>query len=225
MVFTLELIVFNVAIENKNFFTDNWGNILLILQSQILLVSLTLSVIFMEHSYMILVSSAYMSISSFRINLWIQNYILQLNHSVAARFLVYRKAYIKSFLNLIKGGKYYGKIFVAFLAVQFPFSCVFILNLFKLKDSISYSITMVLEQLLVTVAVHYWFAKNNSRLSIKKMMSQSIHNWVPLGTRSHIKMNLFIQTFHTRNPYGFTYGTLGLISMFTFFKVISVNLK
>ena len=198
-------------------------NIFLILQSQILLLSITLSMITIDHIHMIIVTSAYMTISSFHINLWIQNNILQLKHSATAKFLLYRSAYTKTLLNILKGNKYYGTVFLVYLAVQFPFSCVFILKLFKLNDSLLNSIAMIFEQLFVTVAVHYLFAKSNSRLSIKTAMYHFMHSRSTTCTGSNLKMNLFIQTYHTRNPYGFTYGIFGLISMFTFFKVFLVN--
>ena len=198
-------------------------NIFLILQSQILLLSITLSMITIDHIHMIIVTSAYMTISSFHINLWIQNNILQLKHSATTKFYIFRKIYTKTLLNILKGNKYYGTVFLTYLAVQFPFSCVSILKQLKFKDSLFNSISVIFEQLFVIVAIHYLFAKCNSRLSIKKVMSKYIHSRSRLSTGSNIKMNLFIQTFHTRNPYGFIYGILGLISMFTFFKVFLVN--
>ena len=216
----LETLIISEVLENKDLFLNNWWNILLIVQSQFLIGVLTLSVIIIFHVHTIIFSLAVVPIQSFHINHWFQSKLLERKCS-NARFHFYRRIYIKSLVDLIQNNLFFGKIFSMYLATTFP--CIFI-SLFKLikVNDIKIranNVVSIFEQMFVILVIHYVLATCNSRLSIKKLLYQYNSNRTSSNIRSNLKMNFFIQTFHTRNPYGFTYGILGVISMFSLIKV------
>lgn len=221
IVFSLfEVILCTSVLNNWNHFIGNWWNLFELISSQYLLANINICVTLCSNAILLIISTGLMSIHSFHINLWFQSKILQLKQFQRERFLWYRHIYFKSFLLLIKSSMYYGTIFMIYLAVNFPNNCIFILLLivtvdYKLKITI---LVIMFNQFCISVGLHMAFAYYNSRLNIVKM----IHKFVPEKSfhfRSNLKMNLFIQAFHTKNDYGITYGIFGNISMLTFFKV------
>ena len=220
MFISLEMMIIRTVLQNKDFFLNNWWNILLIVQSQFLLVILTLSVIIIFHVHTIILSLAIVPIQSFHINHWFQSKLLEQKCS-SSLFHYYRRIYIKSLVDLIENNLFFGIIFSVYLAVTFPYIFITLLKILKVNDVKirTNNVIVTLEQMFVILVIHYVLATCNSRLSIKKFLYQHNSNRTSFTTRSNLKMNIFIQTYHTNNPYGFTYGVLGVISMFSLVKV------
>ena len=220
MFISLETMVFRAVLENKDFFLNNWWNILLIVQSQFLMGVLTLSSIIAFHVHTIIFSLAVVPIQSFHINHWFQIKLLEQKCS-SARFSYYRRIYIKSLVNLTKNNLFFGKLFLIYLAVTFPYICITLIKIMKVNDIKikTNNVFVAFEQMFVILVIHYLLVNCNSRLSIKKLIYQYNSSRAKLTTRSNLKMNIFIQTYHTKNPYGFTYGILSVVSMFSLVKV------
>ena len=163
-----------------------------------------------------------MTMQSLNINLIQQNRVLQaVYYSKSIKYLWYQGLYMKSIANVIQSNEYFGKVFLVFMAFNFPINCYLIIQLFS-----SFSITMKIiifllcwMQTTVIFALHFIMAKLNSRLRIKKFVSSYLSNRIFFNIRANLRISLFIQAFYTKKRYGFTYGALGIVSLFSFTKV------
>lgn len=130
----------------------------------------------------------------------------------------YRK--IQHYISMIN--PFGGKIFLAFLAINVPINCYFILNvILQVGDRYSLAIQsiMAMQQLHNIMVVHYMIAQNNQKLVAlgKQMMAIPFH--FKLTRTSRFKLNLFIETTYTKKRHGITYWKFGLVSLKSFVQV------
>ena len=137
------------------------------------------------------------------------------------KFILFRRAYIKSLIHLSKSNKSFGKLYLVTLLIQFPMNCISILLYFSIENIIlkSWLITLIIFQLVFIMGIHLMLARLNADIanSSKQMMKRYIHQQDPI-VRS-IRMNLFIQTYFTNKQYGISYGSFRIVSMITYTKV------
>lgn len=118
----------------------------------------------------------------------------------------------------------FGKVFLVFMLVNYPINCFILMSSLFSDVPISYRILLLmfcLHQMLVIIIIHFIVAKFNVKLL--KSNLQTIHIIVHYGRRItqliNLKMNLFIQSFYTKQQYGLTYWKFGLISFSSFIRV------
>ena len=166
-----------------------------------------------------------------KVNLWLLRHIVvELKRfNLKIRLLWYKRVYIKTLLYILANNKYMGNVFLIFLVVNFPINCYFLL---RIKNSASPMVKILVsfiffEQVLVIFGVHWLFASLNSKFNknIKCYTSKFVPNncfirrFSCVNFISNLRISLFIQNYHTKRKFGFTYGKFGLISLMAFTKV------
>lgn len=170
-------------------------------------------------------------ICTIEVNLWLLRHIVvNLKRTdLKVKLLWYRKAYIKTLLHILSSNKHMRNVFLIFLIVNLPINCYFLL---RIKNSTDLVITIAVgfifvEQVLVIFGIHWLIASLNAKFN--KNIQFFISKFVPnscfitklsgVNLVANLKISLFIQTYQTTSKYGFTYGSIGLISLMTFTKV------
>lgn len=166
-----------------------------------------------------------------KVNLWLLKHIVvDLKRiDLKAKLLWYRRVYIKTLLYILANNKFIKNLFFLLLIVNFPVNCYLLVRVKNSADFIVASsiIFIFIEQVIAIFGVHWFIATLNS--DFNKNIKFFIREFVPnscLITRfnsanfaSNLKISLFIQNYQTKKKYGFTYGSLGLISLMAFSKV------
>ena len=208
--------------ENLYFFLENYWHLLYLIKCLLLSLIGWFCLITFYHCSTLLVTSAVMTLQSLHINLWFLQKIYQIRNSKNVyKFLWFIRVYIKSLVNIHHSNNYYGNIFLIFLAAHYPTNIVLVLEIFSSINPTLKSILFLIfiVQVAVIFALHFCIATYNSRLQITKFYIQFLSEKKFSGSRANLKINLFIQTFYTKKHYGFTYGALGIVSLFSFTKV------
>ena len=164
-----------------------------------------------------------------RINIWLLTQIVSIKHSKGRKFtlklLWYRRVYIRTLISMSKFNKYLSKIFLAFLTINLPINCYVNFLLMSATNAIVIIVLMIVltEQATVILVIHWTLASHNTQFdkNILNLTKQFYQNNFPVKFSFNLKMSLFIQAFHTKKKYGYTYGKFGIISMMAFTKVRS----
>ena len=133
-------------------------------------------------------------------------------------------ATIRTYLFVFKCNKYFGDTTIVFLLINVPLNCIVLMYLLFIDLNTEmklFLLVILLEQSVCIFCIHYLFVLHNLRIKnpIKPIIGVVFRHAESIELLSKIRHSLFIQTFHTKNSYGVTYGKFGLISVGTFFKV------
>lgn len=136
----------------------------------------------------------------------------------------------ESIVMLLKANPLFGRIFFVFLVTQCPVNCyLMVFNLFIDADpSLKMAnLVMLAQQWLIAFVLHLGIVIINRKITQpNRLISLAVHRsrrsilWRgrnPLGL--DIKLNHYIQAFHTKKKYGITYHKYGLVSLMSFLKV------
>ena len=223
-----EFIYFNFMYEFKNDILEI--GFLRLIWPQIMTISYCFTMNGLVHVGVILLTMFTMNYYVLRFNMWMLTNIVSIGHTNLRKFniklLWYQKVYIKTLISMLKYNKYFSKLFFAFLIINLPINCY--LN-FLLMSATNIMVIIVLifvltEQVMVIIVIHWTFASHNTQFdkNILNLTKQFYQNNFPVKFSFNLKMSLFIQAFHTKKKYGYTYGKFGIISMMAFTKVRSL---
>ena len=147
-----------------------------------------------------------------------------------SRFLQY---YRESIVQLLKANPLIGKIFFVFLVINCPVNCyLMIFVLFTDADpSVKMANLLVLAiQWLVVFILHLGIVLFNRKITepnrhlIRLAVHRNYRSILRPGlNRLDIKLNHYIQAFHTKKNYGITYHKYGRVSLMSFLKVSRPN--
>ena len=225
LIFLGQSIYFNFLYEIRNDIREI--GFLRLTWSQILIISYYFTINGFVNISVMLMTLFTLNYYSLRVNMWLLTNIVSIKHSngrkLSLKLLWYRRIYIKTLIYIMKANKYISKIFLAFLIVNLPINC-YLYFLLMSANTVIVMIAIILvliEQVFVILVIHWILASFNTQFdkNILNLTKQFFQNNFPLKFSFNLKMSLFIQTFHTKKKYGFTYGKFGIISMLAFTKV------
>ena len=117
-----------------------------------------------------------------------------------------------------------GRLFVVFLMINYPINCFLLMGvLFGNANLLTKLIVLMLcnQQMLMIIIFHFVIAKYNGKLvkcNLRTINIAVIHKNC-IVEQINIRLNLFIQAFHTKQQYGLTYWKFGLITFKSYMKV------
>lgn len=208
---------------NRNYFFSSWSYLFQLFHAFLSMLMLTVAFVEVFHfliwnNWLLFFEILISSVRLWQVNYTIVNY--RLHRFPTIRYLLF--VYIKSIQYIFNINPYLSEAFLVYNIVNAPISALFVMNiLFSVGGKFyRFAITVVVfTQFIVCFQIHYFIAKINHRIKRQciDIIPFSLHRKYSLNTS--IRLNLFIQRFHTKNAYGFTYGKFGLITMFALVKV------
>src|SRR5699024_490504 len=124
---------------------------------------------------------------------------------------------------ILLANRVYGKFFIYFLLVNCPLNFFFVSTL--IHGSISGFTSLFIgfyafSQLWCIFVIHLLIANFNRKIHAPSRLFIRLNMYNKLVNRKYrIKLDNYIHAFHTGKRYGFTYYTMGRISVFSFVKV------
>lgn len=219
----IQLVLLKGYLGQLNFFLESVYNLRVIVMGELFGFNYTLCVIIFIQINTLISVIGLTSIIIWRLRIIHMESIIGFKSRNSRKFYIFYNVYIRYLSHSLKGNRMHSKAFLVFLMVNYPTNCLVIFHLIEIEDLIARSILTIIfvGQVLGIFLAHLKVAESNKRLSLlsKNMMTQfvPINRRFPL--RSNIRLNLFIQAFHTKHMYGAQYGNMGRISMMTFTKV------
>ena len=81
----------------------------------------------------------------------------------------------------------------------------------------------ILAQINIIIGVHFVCAKYTKKIhQCSKVLTLHYKSFSTKNWKSQWKLSNYIEKFHTKNRYGFTYGNFRLIDFFSFYKVFFI---
>lgn len=216
--------------QYEDYFFKSPVYFLLVIFSQLGAFAFLLVFIWMTHSYVMMSLFGFILVSIVKIKIYFQQQMVaQLCRPPLtwSRINLLLTGNTQTLLLFLRINKDICRMFALFLTINCPISSILMYEGFLGSSNYYFRqlITIiVIEHILSIFFVHYQFAQCN------RTFSNSFHKilvLVPQNNRlvkpvNNLKISLKIQTFHTKNHYGFTYGKVGLVSFLTFTKVIHI---
>ena len=117
-----------------------------------------------------------------------------------------------------------GKIFLLFLIINFPINCFLLMRIIFGNSEFIFKFVIAMicnQQMVVIILLHFIIAKFNGKFLKPnlKTIHIAVHYSKWLTEQMNIKINLFIQAFHTKQRYGITYWKFGIVSFGSYWKV------
>lgn len=134
-----------------------------------------------------------------------------------------RRKYIRTMCHFLSIQPIYSLMLLLFIVFTIFLNVCFITLLIKTESARTNHLAMMFItflQYFVMIYLHFEAVKLSQRLSaplqwfIKKNLTIK-----QCRSRDRIRIALFIDTYHIKKKYGFTYGPFGLVSMDAFIKV------
>lgn len=125
-------------------------------------------------------------------------------------------------LAILSANRLFAKVLLVFMLVNCPLNGLLVCSLIVGQIAPLKMIfvgPVALEGFVFIFGIHLLTASVNKKIHqpSKQFVRLSLHNkYCKLKLR--LRLHHFIEAFHTRRKYGFTYHSVGLISMFTFVK-------
>ena len=213
----------------RKYFLSNFTNILLLFVSLICCSLYFITTMLIAHSFMIVGVSGVTEIKIWKIRLWQAEYTInsfRYRRYPTIRYVMY--IYRRTVQYILEINPIFGKTFLVYLLINLPINALFVMNIILGvgSDVFRFATTfIVISQILFIFLVHFLIANRNEKLNneSKQIFNLSFHYRFKPYTFN--RLNLYIQTFHTEQQYGITYGNFGTISLFTFTKVKFLFLK
>ena len=214
-------------LKYKKYFLSSITNVLKLAFAHILLLSHVYNILWISHSLIIASIIGYV--------MMIVVYI-KLKHTKLVTSLCLRTPIIWSRMNRTIAfnirtswyihhiNKTIGSAFIIYLAFNCPISCLILYEVFQgaslLKLRILFAIVIV-QHVLLIFAIHFMFVYCNLQFAnlVKPLLNQIGRMHPQFPTRNLLRQSLYLQTFHTKKGYGFSYGKLGLMTFKSFAKV------
>ena len=116
----------------------------------------------------------------------------------------------------------FGQSLFVYIAISVPINAKIVVDLIYLDTNNFYTALGVIvsaSQFLILFLIHFLVAKLNAELNKIAKMTLPILFIKKMPLLTDIKLNIFVQKYHTKQKYGVTYWKFGLISMASFIKV------
>lgn len=205
------------------------ANILQVAYTNVLFVVIIPCLFMMTNVMLLMVTIGLVEMLIWRIKLWQLDYTISCYNLKRRKNLTIRQicTVFRKILHYISSiNPYFGKVFVSFLGISVPVTCVLLkLTLFDQMKTLFVLVFLLLivHQFACIFGVHFFFARRNFQL---RELNKRILK-IPFNRRLHrrtgIKLALFVQATYTRRKYGLTYWKFGRISMLSFAKVRKLN--
>lgn len=228
-IFYYEIIVF-IKFAQYGYFQSILGIISIIYQCLICLIHCTLMTIFLQLMTIyiafqtILIMAIFKKLNQIK-DQWLRNDRITLIHNgVLMRQL--EQQTIKLLILVCHADSIYGTIIFLIILANGPISNFFVLKilfdpeLFLFNRFLYYLI--ISEQILFVFFFHILATLYNKFLHYPSrcLINQFVYiTFLQSTNYNRLKCSLWLEKFHTKNPYGFTYGGTGLITMKSFVKV------
>lgn len=214
---------YTLLFKHRNYFLANIG---LVLVSHMAMMFFYVIVYMSLYIYQIVGVSLFVEMFIWNIQLWQLKFAVDFYYKLNKRrtsIEILIRQYIKTLKYIFEVNPIYGKGLVSSISVFLPVNCFFLIDIIFHKKTIIVKLVRIcfcVQQWMAMFLIHFAIAKQNSKLSstTKQIVTFPLHKMFPI--RSGIKLNLFIQTFHTKNRYGITYWMFGLVSMMAFIQFL-----
>lgn len=130
----------------------------------------------------------------------------------------------ESVIRLVEANRFVGKLWYAFLLINYPISCFVIVQVMFLPMSplLAYgNMMMFAYQLLFILTFHLCIVIINRRVTKpnKTLIHLALNRERQINRVNKMRLSLYLQTFHAKRKYGITYYKFGLVSLGSFTKV------
>ena len=221
-IFTIYVNV-NLLWKYLSFFTSNWINISLLLVSILESILYFITTFLVAHIFNHVGWNSFTELMIWKIRLWqveytINSFIKHHHPPISYVMFIYKRT-LQYVFNI---NPLYGEVFIVYLATNFPINVLFVMDLiFGVGGELFRLIAtfVIISQILIIFLFHFLTANRNSQLNSqsKQILKLPFHH--KFNSNNKFRLNLFIQTFHSKRKYGITYGRFGLITLFAFSKV------
>ena len=214
---------FNLLWKYRSFFTSNFFNLPLLMISILASILYHITTFLIVHSFVFVCLNAFAEVMIWKIRLWqveytIDSFLKRQYPPITYVMFIYKKTMQYIFdINPI-----YGEVFIVYLATNLPISALFVIDIILGVGGLFFRVIvtfMIISQILDIFLIHFLIANRNSQLNFHSKQIQSLPFHYNFNPNIKFRLNLFIQTFHTKKKYGITYGRFGLITLFAFSKV------
>lgn len=142
----------------------------------------------------------------------------------------FNRRHTRLLVTVLSFNSQFGIVFLLFLIICFAMTLVELMSLLFSSTPMSRHQQMIVyfmaaQQFLFIFGVHFICTRYTSKLhQCSKILIEKFHQRQTAKLAFKLKLSLYIEKFHTKNRYGFTYGHIGLMDFLSFFKVTAVNL-